>query len=378
MLYTTTLCDLEKINWIRLARSQNVGKSTFFRLIKIFGSAGSALDQIPDFAFQGGSKQKIKICSRDNAETELKSCEKFGAEIIFFCQDHYPKLLREISDPPPILTAKGNISFFNSNIIAVVGPRNASFNGIAFARKIAHELGENSLITASGLARGIDAAAHDGSLTSGTIAVIAGGIDHIYPKENTQLYHKISSQGLLVSESPFGVPPKGGNFVQRNRIISGLSLGVVIVEAGLKSGSLTTARFGAEQNREVFAVPGSPFDPRCLGTNRLIKQGAKLTENIEDILEELPSLKSKFNQDSILREGESQEFRGLIEKMPSDQDIKEIRQQIFLKLSAVPVTIEEIIQEMQAPVRLVNIALVQLELADKIEVNFGKVVLKMG
>lgn len=378
MKYTTkkTLTLEEKINWLRLSRSENVGRSTFFRLLKIFGSAATALEKISECAIKGGLGRQIKIYSLSDAEKEFKNSQKFGAEIIFFCEEIYPRLLREIDDPAPILTIKGKKELLIPDKIAVVGPRNASFNGIAFARKIAAEIGQNSLITVSGLARGVDASAHAASLQSGTIAVIAGGIDHIYPKENTELYHKISTQGLLMSETPFGMPPKGGNFVQRNRLISGLSLGVVIVEAGLKSGSLTTARFANEQGREVFAVPGSPFDARCHGSNRLIKQGAKLTENIDDILEEIASLRMQFGEAGMLQEPDAEEFVSIPVKMPSDEDIKKVRDEIALRLSFVPIEIEAIIAELQISSRLVNIALVQLELADKIEVNLGKVVLK--
>lgn len=367
----------EKINWIRLSRSENVGKSTFFRLIKIFGSASAALEKISDCAVKGGLGRQIKVCSLSEAEKELANSTKFGAQIIAFGENDYPNLLREIADPAPILTLKGHKELLNNHKIAVVGPRNASFNGIAFARKIAAELGENSLIVASGMARGIDAAAHQASLKTGTIAVIAGGIDHIYPKENTELYHKIADQGLLLCESPFGAPPKGGNFIQRNRIISGISLGVVVVEAGLKSGSLVTARFALEQGREIFAVPGSPFDPRCHGTNRLIKQGAKLTENIDDILEEISSLKARFAEVGMLQEPEAEEFIMPLSKMPDEKEIAEIRKEIIAKISFVPIAIEAIIQELSASARAINVAIVQLELADKVEVVHGKVVRKM-
>jgi DNA processing protein len=372
----STLSSSEKIQWIRLSRSENVGKATFFRLLEIYGSASAALEKISDQAIKGGLNREIKICSEKEVEKELENSKKMGAEIILFCEEKYPRLLREIEDPAPILTVKGKTEFLNQHAIAVVGPRNASFNGVAFARKIAADLGDNSLIVTSGMAKGIDAAAHEASLNSGTIAVIAGGIDHIYPTENTELYHKISKQGLIVSESPFGVPPKGGNFIQRNRIISGLSLGVVVVEAGLRSGSLTTARFAGEQGREIFSVPGSPFDPRCHGTNRLIKQGAKLTENIDDILEELIALKARFGEAQMMQEPEAEEFIAAILKMPSDDDIKKVREEILTKLSFVPISIEAIITELRVPPRLVNIAVIQLELADKAEVRFGKVALK--
>ncbi len=377
MEHTTFAASLqEKVEWIRLARSENVGRSTFFRLVKIFGSPRQALQQVSHYAFQGGSKQQIKVYSEKDAVREVENSHQFGAQIVLFCEENYPKLLREIPDPPPLFTAKGRLEFLNRPAIAIVGPRNASFNGVLFAKKIARELGENNFLIVSGMARGIDAAAHDATINLGTIAVIAGGINHIYPKENTELYHKICQQGLVISESPFNAPPKGGNFVQRNRIISGLSLGVVVVEASLRSGSLVTARFGVEQGREIFAVPGSPLDPRCLGTNRLIKQGAKLTENVEDILEEISLLHGNFEKNKMLQEPDVQEFVGLYEKLPSDDEIDKIRRKIFTRLSLSPITIEAIIQEMQVPARLVNIAVVQLELADKIEVNYGRVVLK--
>lgn len=367
----------QKLNWLRLARSENIGKSTFFRLIEIFGSVENALERVEDFAASGGLRRKIKVCSNSEAEKELRDAEKFGAEILIFEDERYPRLLRQISDPAPILTVKGDLDFFHRDTIAIVGPRNASFNGIFFAKKIALELGQNSLIVVSGLARGIDAAAHEASILSGTIAVIAGGINQIYPKENSRLYHEISKNGLLVSENTFNALPIGGNFVQRNRLISGLSLGVVVVEAGLKSGSLITAKFAAAQGREVFAMPGSPFDARCLGANRLIKDGAKMVESIDDILAELPALRLRFSKSKMLREPEAEAFKNIITKMPSDAEIKKIRQEVFAKLSFVPIAIEEIITEIEAPARLINIAIVQLELANKVEVNFGKVALKV-
>jgi len=368
---------IEKLNWLRLARSENIGKSTFFRLIEIFESVENALEQVADYAAAGGLRRKIKVCTLEDAENEMINSENFGAEILIFSEEKYPKLLRKIPDPAPVLTVRGDIEFFNRDTIAIVGPRNASFNAITFAKKIALELGQNSVITVSGMARGVDSAAHQASILSGTIAVIAGGINHIYPKENEHLYSEILKHGLLVSENAFGMPPKGGNFVQRNRIISGLALGVIVLEAGLKSGSLITARFAREQGREVFAMPGSPFDPRCHGTNRLIKDGAKMIENIADILDELPKLKSQLRGSKILREPDSKPFVAPAAKLPSDDDVKKIRQEIFSRLSVAPIAIDEIIGQMQVPTKLLNIALVQLELADKIVINFGKVALKI-
>lgn len=366
----------EKLAFLQLARSENVGKSTFFRLIEIFKNPQKALEHLSQLSSQGGLQSKFKICSAAQAEREIALSEKFGAQILTFNDEDYPRLLRAIADPAPILTIKGNKELFDGVTVGVVGPRNASFNGIAFARKIALDLGQNSVVTVSGMARGIDSAVHEASILSGTIGVIAGGINNIYPSENAKLYAQVMQHGLLVSESPFDAPPVGGNFVQRNRIISGLSLAIIVVEAGIKSGSLITARYAAEQGREVFALPGSPFDPRCLGTNRLIKDGANMFETIDDILQELPSLRSRFSEYGKLSEPEFDNFRGPEIKIPSDGEIAQIRDEVLQKLNFSTIEIQDIIDFMEVPASLMNIALVQLELAGKIEVNFGKVSLK--
>ena len=373
----STISDEEKINWIRLSRSENVGKTTFFRLMSLFGSAKKSLEQISNCASNGGLKRKIRIASQSQVEKEIIKTEKFGAQILLFSDEKYPRLLREIYDPPPIITIKGDLDFVRRDTVAIVGPRNASFNGLAFAKKIALELSQNSVITVSGMARGVDTAAHEASILGGTIAVIAGGIDHIYPKSNEALYNRIAKHGLLISESPFGAPPKGGNFVQRNRIISGLSLATIIVEAGLKSGSLTTARFAGEQGREVFAVPGSPFDDRCSGSNRLIKDGVNMIENIDDILGEIPSIRARFSEVGKICEPQIAEFAHFEERPLSDDDVKKVREEIMLRLSFSPIEIEEIINDFNLPSRLVNIAIIELELAEQIEVNHGKISLKI-
>ena len=225
------------------------------------------------------------------------------------------------------------------------------------------------------MARGIDTAAHLGSIETGTVAVIAGGIDNIYPRENENLYHDIAKKGVIISEIPFGIPPHGGNFPQRNRIISGISLGAIIVEATLRSGTLITARFALEQNREVFAVPGSPFDPRCQGTNRLIKQGAKLIENIDDILEELIIITGRSDNLKLM-EPISADFAGFSKKSPNESEIESARKLILSKIDYTPISADEIIAELQIPAQIVSIVLVQLELADRIESRGGKICLK--
>ena len=370
------LSEAELISWIRLIRTNNIGRSTFFNLLKIFNNAQTAIENIEEFSIRGGLKTPIKPYNKNDAIKELEATRNFGADIIGFTEEAYPKMLREISDPPPILTVKGKINLLNQNIIAVVGPRNASFNGCKFARKIAKELGENKIIIASGLARGIDTAAHEASLTTGTIAVIAGGINNIYPSENANLYHQISNQGVIISEIPFGTLPRGGNFPQRNRIISGLSLGVVIIEATLKSGTLITAKFALEQNREIFAVPGNPMDPRYEGTNRLIKQGAKMLENTDDILNEIKYMRKENEKLSESSESKSQEFTSFISNLSDNSDIDKARNLILKKLNFTEITNDEIIRELEIPTQIVNIALVQLELADKIQNKNGKITLK--
>ena len=370
------LSEAELISWIRLARTTNVSRSTFFNLLNIFNDVKTAIENVEEFSVKGGLKKPIKPLSEAAAIQELEATRNFGANIIGFPEEAYPKMLREISDPPPILTIKGNYHFLNQDIIAVVGPRNASFNGCKFARRIAEELGKNDIVIASGLARGIDTAAHQASLLTGTVAVIAGGINNIYPPENTNLYNQIGSQGVIVSELPFGVAPRGGNFPQRNRIISGISLGVVIIEATLKSGTLITARFALEQNREIFAVPGSPLDPRHEGTNRLIKQGAKMLENVGDILNEIQHIRKNSKASLQFFEPESPEFTCFASKLPNNEDIDRARNLILNKLNFTEITNDEIINELEIPTRIVNIALVQLELADRIQNKNGKISLK--
>jgi len=371
------ISESERVAWVRLSRTKNIGKTTFFNLLKIFGNVNDAVKNVGDYSLKGGLKFPIQVADEALAIKEISDCKKIGAEIITFIEPEYPPLLKQIADPPPIITIRGNKNLLNKDIISVVGPRNSSTNGYKFAKMIAHDLGKHDLVVASGMARGIDSAAHLGALETGTIAVIAGGIDHIYPPENKELYYQIVEKGLIISEIPYGASPKGGNFPQRNRIISGLALGVVVIEATLKSGTLITAKFAMEQNRDIFAVPGSPFDPRHQGTNRLIKEGAKLTENVDDILEEINHLRAKNLEKLEMREKELSDFAGFSTISASDDEIDEARKLILEKINYDGVMIDEIILELQIPPRIANIALLQLELADKIEYKNGKVNLKL-
>lgn len=351
----------EKINWLRLARSENVGPITFFRLIDAFNSATKAIERFSEL------KTRIILCSKERAESELVEIENFGAELLCFYEEKYPQYLREIPAPPPVLTIKGDASFLSRNSVAIVGARKASIHSINFARSIAVEVGNQSIVIASGMARGVDTAAHEGALMSGTIGVIAGGINTIYPQENAELYRNVIDLGLLVSEAHFNAPPRSENFIQRNRIISGLSLATIVVEAGLKSGSLSTARFALEQGREVFAVPGSPFDLRCKGTNRLIKEGANIFENIEDFLEVFPHLRKSRALNSSIKPSFEKNSESI-----ADIDVKKVREEILQKLNHVPLAVDEIVQELKLSPKLVNIALIELELEEKIAINSGR------
>ena len=280
-----TLNHSEKLDWLRLSRSENIGPITFFQLIRRFGAAAAALDAVPDLARRGGRKRPIKLCDPATAEAEAAAIEKAGARLVAACEPEYPKALAAIADPPPALTVLGRPEMLASQdpTVGIVGARNASGAGRRIAQGIATDLGARGIIVASGLARGIDTAAHNGALKTGTVAVVAGGVDVYYPPENEDLQNAIAAEGAVISEQPMGTEPQARHFPRRNRMISGLSLGVLIVEAASRSGSLITARTALEQGREVFAVPGSPLDPRAQGTNHLLRQGATLAERADDI-----------------------------------------------------------------------------------------------
>jgi DNA processing protein len=261
------LSHSERRDWLRLAKSENVGPASFRMLMARFGSAEQALEALPDLSRRGGLRREIRIYGRDEAERDLDRVADLGARFVALNEADYPTLLRHIDQAPPLLCIKGNPELFAKPAVAVVGTRNASALGRKFARELSSAVGRAGLLVVSGLARGIDTVAHEASLDTGTVAVLAGGIDVVYPPENEALYREIAERGVLVSEMTPGSVPRAESFPRRNRLISGLSLGVLVVEAALRSGSLITARLAAEQGREVFAVPGSPLDPRCSGTN---------------------------------------------------------------------------------------------------------------
>ncbi|MGA7488477.1 MAG: DNA-processing protein DprA, partial [Xanthobacteraceae bacterium] len=278
------LSDEQRIDWLRLIRSDHVGPRTFRALVNHCGDARAALAALPDLARRGGARGPARVQSRRNAERELEAAKSFGVRLIALGEPDYPHRLRMIDDAPPLLAVRGNMAVLDLPMVAIVGARNASAAGMRFAERLARDLGAAGFAVVSGLARGIDAAAHRGSLASGTIAVLAGGHDRIYPPEHADLAEAIPTDGALVSEMPLGWEPRARDFPRRNRLISGLAAGIVVVEAATRSGSLITARCALEQGREVFAVPGSPLDPRAEGSNDLIKQGATVVTQVADVI----------------------------------------------------------------------------------------------
>jgi DNA processing protein len=281
------LSDDEKLNWLRLSQSENVGPVTFRQLIERYGTASKAIEALPEISQRGGLKRTLKIYSVAAAETDMERARKLNAQFVSAGERGYPPYLHHIPAAPPLICVAGNLDLAEMDAVAIVGARNASALGLKFTRSIAHALIDAGLLVVSGLARGIDTAAHEASVDVCTAAVIANGIDHHYPPENEKLQRKIGERGLLITEMLPGTAPKAEHFPRRNRIISGMSRAVIVIEAALRSGSLITARFAAEQGREVFAVPGSPLDPRAEGTNRLIKDGANMLTSASDVVEAL-------------------------------------------------------------------------------------------
>lgn len=354
----------DTVDILRLIRSENVGPRTFCQLINLFGSAGKALENIEDFSLKGGKKKPIKIYSKESAEAEIEKLEKFGAYLITYKDYNYPQLLTHIFDFPPVLTYKGDITLLNSEkIISIVGARNCSINGKFFTTNLVEQLVSNGYITVSGLARGIDTAVHKASLKN-TVAVIAGGIDHIYPQENDKLYKKLTEESLVLSELPIGSSPLAKHFPQRNRIIAGMSLATIVIEAGLKSGSLLTANFAIENNRDVFSVPGFPLDPRYSGSNRLIKQGAYLLETVEDILMNI-MIYSKIK--NSLKENKHINDHFMLTKLDKNLSIKDTDREVIINLlSSTAVTYDMIKCETKLPLSVIYTICLELELAGRI------------
>jgi DNA processing protein len=361
------LSDKEKSARLRLARSENIGPVTFHDLLRVYGTAIRALEAVPELARRGGRTRPIKLASPREAESELKAIAKNGAELLFFDEADFPLLLAATDPAPPLIIVKGHKSLFARPSIAMVGARNASAAGLRMAGDIARELGAEGYAVTSGLARGIDTAAHKAALETGTIAVIAGGIDVVYPEQNRALQEAIGERGLLISEMPPGTKPQGRHFPRRNRLISGLSLGVIVVEAALRSGSLITARFALEQGRDVMAVPGSPLDPRAGGTNQLIKDGAPLIENAADALAAL----ARQSTDDWFREPSGRDGYGEPPAVPPEISDPE-RAEILSLLGPTPVEVDFLIRQSGLPARAVAAILLEIDLSGKLRREPGQ------
>lgn len=346
---------------LALIRSENVGPVTFHDLLKYYGSAKAAYDALPDLAQRGGGKRPIKRASKRDVDVEWSNIEKLGATLTFFDEPNFPPLLAQAEPTPPLIITKGDLSLLSRNCVAMVGARNASVAGRRMASDLAMGLGKNNITVVSGLARGIDTACHQASLDTGTCAVIAGGIDNYYPPENQALQDAIIERGVLVSEMPPGTKPQGRHFPKRNRLISGIAAGVVVVEAALRSGSLITARYALEQNRDVMAVPGSPLDPRAKGNNDLLRQGAVFIETVEDILAALPTLNALKEQHL------TQHFREEPSVTNHTTDPTQAERTAILQcLGPVPIHRDEIVQHTGLPLSIISIVLIELELSGQL------------
>jgi DNA processing protein len=361
---TTHLTDAQRIDWLRLIRSDNVGPRTFRSLIRHFGSAKAALQRLPDLARRGGATRPGRICSEEDARTELAAGKRLGVTLLAPDEAGYPPRLATLDDAPPLLGVRGAQDVLMRPVIAIVGSRNASGAGLKFAGTLARDLGEAGFVIASGLARGIDQAAHRASISSGTVAVLAGGHDRIYPLEHEDLLAQIiETGGAAISEMPLGHVPRARDFPRRNRLISGVAIGVVVVEAALRSGSLITARIAAEQGREVFAVPGSPLDPRAAGTNDLIKQGATLTTEAADVIDAVRPIMGRGIE---LREPDD-------DPLVYEPDAGD-RARIISLLGPTPILLDDLIRMADTSPAIARTVLLELELAGRLERHGGGLV----
>ncbi|WJH39705.1 DNA-processing protein DprA [Aliirhizobium terrae] len=363
------LTERQRIAWLRLIRSDNVGPATFRQLINHCGSAENALAMLPELSRRGGATRLPRIASIADAERELEAARRHGACFAGIGEPDYPPALRQIEGAPPLVAIKGNLASATRPSVGIVGSRNASVVGAKFAAMVARRCGQAGYVITSGLARGIDTAAHRASVETGTIAVLAGGLDQPYPPENLGLLEEITSgTGLAISEMPFGWEPRARDFPRRNRLIAGISLGVVVVEAAEKSGSLITARMAGDFGRIVFAVPGSPLDPRCHGTNGLLKQGAVVTTGPEDVLEALAPLSQlDLFQQPMIEEPDKADGTML---PPDDDD----RHAIVSTLGPTPAEIDDIIRHTGLPASSVYLVLLELDLAGRLYRHAGGLV----
>ncbi len=350
----------DRIARLRLMRTAKIGPVTYAQLIARFGTAAGALAAVPDLARRGGG-QPPAIATRAAVEAEIAAVERAGARYLFLGLPDYPPLLAELAAAPPALIVRGRAQLLERPTVAMVGARNASAAACRFARQLAQQLGAHGVAIVSGLARGIDTAAHQGSIESGAIGVVAGGIDIFYPPENEALQRRIGDEGLVIAEQPPGIEPRARHFPYRNRIIAGVAQATVVIEAAPRSGSLITARHAAEYGREVMAVPGSPLDPRAQGCNLLIREGATLIQSAEDVLEMLRPISAR----PIAEPGRSY-------AAPASPDAEDAdRRALIGLLGPTPVPVDELVRQSGRSPAIVQTVLLELELAGRLERHAG-------
>ncbi len=364
------LSDQQRFSWLRLIRSDNIGPMTFRDLINRFGTADAALDALPELAARAKARKKIQIASIDAIEREMDVAQRCGARFIGLGEPDYPAALKMADAPPPMIAIMGSTDCLARHSVSIVGSRNSSLSGAKIARQIAEGLGKADFVISSGLARGIDTAAHRAALKTGTIAVFAGGLNVIYPPENSELLSEIiANGGAAISEMPFGWKPRAQDFPRRNRIVAGLSLGLVVIEAATRSGSLISARIANEMGRLVFAVPGSPLDPRCAGTNYLLKDGAIVTTGARDVQDALMPLTRTLSEQAPY----SLEEQEATDEISPPADESE-RQQIMTALGPTPCEVDEIIRFTGISAPIVQLVLLELDLDGRIERHPGGLV----
>lgn len=368
------LDDAQRLACLRLIRSENVGPATFRALINHYGGAVPALAALPELSRRGGRRKQVRICPVAEAEAELEAARDIGAQPLFTIEPGYPAPLAFLDGAPPLLYVKGDVELLNRPILSIVGSRDASAAGVRIARQFSGSLSAAGYVVASGLARGIDAAAHQAALAGGTVAVLAGGLDIVYPPEHRELQHLIAAQGCLVGEMPPGFKPRAQDFPRRNRIISGIARAILVVEAARRSGSLITARMAAEQGRDVFAVPGNPLDPRAEGTNGLIKDGATMATSADDILRELDLSSPAREPGPIAVRHDPAVPPPLPPARHLEEPSGDDAARIAAALGPAPVAVDDLTRATGLPARTVQIALLELALAGRIEHHSGQLV----
>ncbi len=368
---------------LRLTRTEGIGPVLYRRLLRRYGTAAAALDALPELARAGGRRQPPRVPSGRDAAREREKLEQIGATFLFLDDQGYPALLALLDDAPPVLSVLGQTGVLDSRAVAIVGGRNATANARRHAEALAADLAGAGLVVVSGMARGVDAAAHAGALASGTtVACIAGGVDVAYPPENAALQRRVAEMGAVIAEASPGTAPRAQHFPRRNRLIAGLSLGVVVIEAALRSGSLITARLALENNRELFAAPGSPLDERCRGSNNLLRQGAHLVETASDVLAHLPDhpMREGLARLPLFARGETVPSPALAEPAPeySPADLALARSRVAQLLGPAPTPVDDLVRRCHLPVSAVLAVLLELELAGRAEVLPGQHVVLTG